>query len=102
MPFGYGLWVFLKNNPVVAYAAAGVAALATFLSWQRLRDMRIRREVTEKIEVRAQETATKVIEDAQEKTNDVIEKADEARAAVSGGTPSGELPKSTQSTLFRD
>ena len=102
MPFGYGLWVFLKNNPVVAYAAAGVAALATFLSWQRLRDMRIRREVTEKIEVRAQETATKVIEDAQEKTNDVIEKVDQARAAVSGGTPSGELPKSTQSTLFRD
>jgi hypothetical protein len=102
MPFGYGLYVFLKNNPVVAYVAAGFAALGTFLSWQRLRDMRIRREARKKIEAEAEKTADKVIQKAEEKTHDVIAKADEARASIPRGTPSGELPKSTQSILFDD
>jgi hypothetical protein len=102
MPFGFAFYTFLKNNPVVLYIGAAFAAIATFLSWQRLRDMRIRREARKKIEAEAEKTADKVIQKAEEKTHDVIAKADEARASIPRGTPSGELPKSTQSVLFGD
>ena len=102
MPLGYGLWVFLKNNPVVLYIGAAFAFLATFLSWQRLRDMRIRRTVAEKIEIEAQDKSRQVIAKAEEKTHDVIEKADEARADIPRGAPSGELPKHVQDILFDD
>lgn len=102
MPFGYGLYTFLKANPVVAWVAGAFAAVATFLSWQRLRDGRIRRQHERKLDEQAQKTSRKVIDKAKEKTHETIRKADEARADIPRGAPSGELPDDIQSVIFDD
>ena len=86
MPLGYGLWVFLKNNPVVLYIGAAFAFLATFLSWQRLRDMRIRRENSEKHEraaAKEKERAVEYVETVREEAADAADKAIEARDTAS-------------------
>jgi hypothetical protein len=71
MPFGYGLYTFLKANPVVAWIAGGMTALGVFLSWQRLRDMRIRRQAKED-----------VIEKIEAKEDKLKDQANEAEDAV--------------------
>ena len=71
MPFGYGLYTFLKANPVVMWVGGAFAAVVTFLSWQRLRDMRIRRQAKED-----------VIEKIEAKEDKLKDKANEAEDAV--------------------
>lgn len=102
MPFGYGLWVFLKNNPAARMALAIGAGIAAFLVWLGLRDRR-RDKITEmKIEIKAQEASRKVIDKAKEKTHETVREAEQARADIPRGTPSGELPKHVQDILFDD
>lgn len=80
MPFGYGLYVFLKNNPVVLYIGAAFAAVATFLSWQRLRDMRIRKQ-----------ERTKVIDKIEAKEDQLKEAANEAENRITADLNSRSL-----------
>ena len=68
-PFGYSAWLFLKNNPIVLYIAGGFAFLATFLSWQRLRDGRIRREEKKRVVEKIEATEDKLKEAANEAEN---------------------------------
>lgn len=93
---------FFANNKTARWIAAGIAALFAFLSWQRLRDMRIRKEAVQKIDAKAEETSREIIQDAKDKTDETIRKSDEARASIPRGTASGELPKHVQGILFDD
>ena len=62
---------FFANNKTARWIAAGVAGLFAFLSWQRLRDIRIRKEVRK-------EARDNVIEQIEEQTDERIEDAREA------------------------
>jgi len=101
-PLGYGLYMWLKANPAVMWIAGIGTALAGFLSWQRLRDMRIRREERKRIDAKAEKTAGRVIQQARTKSDETIRKADDARARVPDGPTSDQLPDGTQRILFGD
>jgi hypothetical protein len=101
-PFGYGAWIWLKNNPAAQWAIGIGAGLAAFLSWQRLRDIRIRKEERQRIEVKAQQRARKVTDKAKEKTDETIRKADDARARVPDGPTADSLPDDLRDVLFDD
>lgn len=102
MPFGYGLYTFLKANPVVVWIGGAFAAVVTFLSWQRLRDGRIRREERRRIEIKAEQAADKAVDNAKENAGDTIRKAEDARNRLPSGTPAGELPDDIKDILFDD
>jgi hypothetical protein len=101
-PFGYSAWLFFKNNPAAQWVAGVTAGLIAFLSWQRLRDGRIRREERQRIEVKAEAMARRVTDKAKEKTDDTIRKADDARARVPDGPTSDSLPDDIKGILFGD
>jgi hypothetical protein len=82
-------------------ALVGVA-LAILWTWLTTRDRRRRAEMIREIEIKAERTSRKVIDKAKETAHETIRKADEARASIPAGTPSGELPDATQSVLFND
>lgn len=101
-PFGYGLWVWFKDNPAAQWVVGIGAGLAVFLSWQRLRDIRIRKEERQKIAAKAEEMVRRVTAKAKEKTDETIRKADDARARVPDGPTSDSLPDDIRSVLFDD
>lgn len=101
-PFGYSLWLWFKDNKVAQWAVGIFAGLVAFLSWQRLRDIRIRREERKRIEERAEQTARRVTIKAKEKTDETIRKADDARARVPDGPTSDSLPDDIRNVLFDD
>ena len=101
-PFGYGLWVWLKDNPAAQWVVGIGAGLAVFLSWQRLRDIRIRKEERQKIAAKAEEMVRRVTDKAKEKTDETIRKADDARARVPDGPTSDSLPDDIKGILFGD
>ena len=71
MHFLWPVFDFFANNKTARWIAAGVAALLAFLSWQRLRDIRIRKEVRK-------EARDNVIEQIEEQTDERVEDAREA------------------------
>jgi flagellar biosynthesis/type III secretory pathway M-ring protein FliF/YscJ len=102
MPFGYGLWVWFRNNPAAQVAAAVVAGIVVFFGWLGLHDQRVRRESRLKAEIKAEKQATKAIKEVKERTDETVQKATEARAAVPDGALADELPDDLQSILFND
>jgi hypothetical protein len=100
-PF-YGVWLWFKANPAAQWVASIVAAYLTFRLWLSAKIVSVRREEQQTIEIKAQEASRKVIDKAKDKTNETIRKADDARADIPRGTPSGELPKRVQNVLFDD
>jgi hypothetical protein len=101
-PLGFAFWTWLKNNPAAQWAIGIGAGLAAFLSWQRLRDIRIRKEERQKIAAKAEEMVRKVTIKAKEKTDETIRKADDARARVPDGPTADSLPNDIRSVLFDD
>lgn len=101
-PIGYSIWLFFKNNRAAQWVAGVTAGLIAFLSWQRLRDGRIRREERQRIEQKAQKTARRVTDKAKEQTRETIRKADDARARVPDGPTSDSLPDDIAGHLFDD
>jgi hypothetical protein len=101
-PFGFAFYTWLKANPAVMWIAGIGTALAGFLSWQRLRDIRIRREERKRIDAKAKQTAGRVIDKAKDRSDETIRKADDARARVPDGPYSHELPDDIQRILFGD
>ena len=101
-PLGFAFWTWMKNNPAAQWVVGIGAGLAVFLSWQRLRDIRIRKEERQKIAAKAEEMVRRVIETAKEKTDDTIRKADDARARVPDGPTSDSLPDDIKGILFGD
>ena len=101
-PLGFAFWTWMKNNPAAQWVVGIGAGLAVFLSWQRLRDIRIRKEERQKIAAKAEEMVRRVTDKAKEKTDDTIRKADDARARVPDGPTSDSLPDDIRSVLFDD
>lgn len=101
-PLGFAFWTWMKNNPAAQWVVGIGAGLAVFLSWQRLRDIRIRREERQKIAAKAEEMVRRVTDKAKEKTDETIRKADDARARVPDGPTSDSLPDDLRSVLFDD
>jgi hypothetical protein len=101
-PIGYSLWLWFKDNKAAQWAAGIFAGLVAFLSWQRLRDIRIRKEERQRIEVKAEKTARRVTDKAKEKTDETIRKADDARARVPDGPTADSLPDDLRDVLFGD
>jgi hypothetical protein len=102
MPFGYGLWVWFRNNPAAQVAAAVVAGIVVFFGWLGLHDRKVRRDARLKAEIKAEKQATKAIKEVKERTDETVQKATEARAAVPDGAFADELPDDLQSILFND
>ena len=102
MPILWKLFDYVASNKWAQWTLAILSGLFVYKMYERARDMRIRRQVTEKIEAKAEETSREIIQDAKDKTDETAEKVADTRAAIPRGSPSGELPKSTQSTLFDD
>jgi len=102
MPFGYGVWLFLKNNPAARWAAGIGAAFIAFLTWLALHDRKVRREAVQKQETKARKTATKELTKLEHEADERIEKAHQAADAVSGDVDSGSLSDDTRRILFGD
>lgn len=102
MPFGYGLWVWFRNNPAAQAAAGIVAALVVFFGWLGLHDRRVRREDRLKSEIKTRKTADKVLGKLEKESDERIEKANEAADAVTGDVTSDSLRDDLASILFRD
>lgn len=102
MPFGYGIWVWFRNNPAAQAFAAAVAGLVVFFGWLGLHDRRVRREANAKGKIKAEKQAREAIQAVKERTDETIEKADKARDAVPDGAYSASLPDDLQSVLFDD
>lgn len=100
MPILWRFFDWISNNKWAQTAIAIIGAFSLYKVYERIRDIRIRGQERTKIEIKAQEASRKVIARAEEKTDEVIRKADEARADIPSGTPSGELPDEIQSVLF--
>ena len=100
MPFGYGLYTAIRNSPALQWALGIGAAIIAFLTWQRLRDMRIRREATAKAEKRAEKQSKTILKDMEEESNDRIEAAREARERVPDGVTADQLRDDARAVLF--
>lgn len=100
MPFGYGLYTAIRNSPALQWALGIGAAIIAFLTWQRLRDMRIRREATAKAEKRAEKQSKTILKDMEEDSNDRIEAAREARERVPDDVDRSQLSDGASSILF--
>lgn len=102
MPWGYPVWLFLKNNPLARWVLGIGAAFTAFQVWLGLRDQRIRKEVRVSEELRALDTARDVLTEAREKTDETIKQANAARDAIPDGPTADSLPDSVRGVLFRD
>ena len=101
-PFGYGVWVWLRNNPLAQGAAMAVGAWAIFWGWLRLRDRRQKVAIEQELELKSERAAREVVQTAREKSHEIIREAQEARDSIPSATPSDKLPKRVQNVLFRD
>lgn len=68
MPFGYGLYMWLRDNPAARWAVGVGAALIALLTWDRMRTTRIKREANAKL--------SRKIEKAQEKHEEKVHEAE--------------------------
>lgn len=75
MPFGYGLWVWLKSNPAAQWALGIVAAYVTFKLWLRAKIQSERKDA-------AEDATEEVIEQIEKETDDAIQRVEDDRAAV--------------------
>lgn len=100
MPWGYPVWLFLKNNPLARWVLGIGAAFTAFQVWLGLRDQRIRKEIRVNEELRAMDTARDVINEAREKTDETIKAANDARDAIPDGPTSDSLPDPVRGILF--
>jgi hypothetical protein len=102
MPFGYGLWVWFRNNPAAQVAAAVVAGIVVFFGWLGLHDRKVRRESRLKAEIKTRKVADKIITKMETESDERIEKANEAADAVAGDVTSDSLRDDTAGFLFGD
>ena len=103
MPFGYGLWVWFRNNPAAQVAAAVVAGIVVFFGWLGLHDRKVRREDRLKAEIKTRKTATKELAKLEERADDRNEKADNAADSVPvDDFTADQLPESIRRGLIRD
>ena len=75
MPVLWKLFDFIANNKYAQWALAIVSGLALYKTYERLRDIRIRKEVRE-------EARDNVIEQIEEQTHDRVEDAREAASST--------------------
>ena len=101
-PLGFGLWLWLKNNPAAQWALGIGAGLIAFRAWLFGRDQRIRKEIRVNEELRALDTARDVINEAREKTDETIKAANDARDAIPDGPTADSLPDPVRRVLFSD
>ena len=99
-PFGYGIWLWLKDNPAAQWAIGIGAALIALLTWDRLRTNRIRREATRKANDRAEKQSDKILDKMEQESNDRIEAAREARERVPDDVDRSQLSDGASSILF--
>lgn len=99
-PFGYSLWLWLKNNPLARWALAIGAGFAAFRIWLGLRDKRIIEQDRVESTLRAERTAREVIDNARIKTDEIIQAANNARDSIPDGPTSDSLPDPVSAILF--
>lgn len=99
-PFGYGLWLWLKDNPAAQWALGIGAALFALLTWDKFRTSRIKREATAKANRKAEKQSKAILEDMEEESNDRIEAAREARERVPDDVSADSLSDGARAILF--
>ena len=102
MPFGYGLWVWLKSNPAAQAALGIAAAILAFLTWLALHDRKVSNRALQKAEIKARKQSTKIINDMKETSNERIEDAETARNRVPAGVTSDGMRDDDAAFLFSD
>jgi lipopolysaccharide export LptBFGC system permease protein LptF len=75
MPFGYGLWVWLKSNPAAQWALGIVAAYVTFKLWLRAKIRSERKDA-------AEDATEEVIEQIEKETDNAIQRVEDDRDIV--------------------
>lgn len=99
-PLGYGLYVWLRDNPAARWAVGIGAALIALLTWDRMRTTRIKREARAKAERKAEKQADKIIKDMEDSSDDRIQDAVEARDRVPDDPTSDSLSDAARAILF--
>ena len=99
-PFGYGIWLWLKDNPAAQWAIGIGAALIALLTWDKFRTSRIKREATRKANDRAEKQSDKILDKMEQESNDRIEAAREARERVPDGVTADQLRDDARAVLF--
>jgi hypothetical protein len=100
MPFGYSVWLFLKNNPAARWALGIAAGVMAFFTWLAVHDHNVRKRDRLKAVERTRKAADKTLKQMEKESNDTIESAREARAAVPDGIDSSSLRDDYADILF--
>ncbi len=89
-PFGYGVWMWLKGNPVAQGILAAGVGLSLLWGYLGLRDGRVRRDERMKSEVKARKTASKVIAKQKDEANERLKEIEDAGAKAVKDMPDGD------------
>lgn len=100
MPFGTGLFLWLRDSETARWIVGIGAALIALLTWDRLRTNRIRREARAKAERRAEKQSDKILQQMENDSEERIQDALEARERVPDGITSDQLRDDARSILF--
>ena len=102
MPFGYPVWLFLKNNPAARWALGIAAGVMAFFTWLAVHDHNVRKRDRLKAAERTRKAADKTLKQMEKESNETIENAREARDAVPDGITSDGLRDDYAELLFSD
>lgn len=102
MPFGYPVWLFLKNNPAARWALGIAAGVMAFFTWLAVHDHNVRKRDRLKAAERTRKAADKTLKQMEKESNETIENAREARDAISDGITSDGLRDDYADILFSD
>ena len=100
MPFGYPVWLFLKNNPAARWALGIAAGVMAFFTWLAVHDHNVRKRDRLKAAERTRKAADKTLKQMEKESNETIESAREARSAVPDGVTSDSMHDDLADILF--
>jgi Flp pilus assembly protein TadB len=100
-PFGYGLWIWFKDNEYARWIVGIGAALIALLTWDKMRTSRIKREATARANRKAEKQADSILKEMDHDVEETVEAADRAAERVPDDVDSSSLPKSLSRFLRR-
>lgn len=100
MPFGYPVWLFLKNNPAARWALGIAAGVMAFFTWLAVHDHNVRKRDRLKAAERTRKAADKTLKQIQERNDERIEDAQSARDSVPDNVTADSMSDDAYEFLF--